>query len=672
MAEFHRIAEVNGEGFMKAEVRAGAADTYAGTVPAGQIGLWCASSSDNSFDNFKAQDIAGPFEADGRWFCNRGQVRADNADNNVVEAYATDGGEDCLVRRGFRGDKFVATFKFKWNADVSPGFLVRWLSPGDYLAIAIGASDGKTRLYKRQDDGTLSTLATAGTALNLTSGTWYEGKVVIDDDPGNSALQQLRFWVDSDRDGNYADETTLITTTAVDDAWSGGYAGLYRTGGSSLQQFDDVQIGYDNNGDGDILDAGDELQVDDDFSTNVITLSYDNNGNLTDDGVLKFGYDAWNRLAQATRRVDAQTVIGTYHYLGNTWRASKVVTNCGPEAVANDGGNTTVNFYYSQRWQILEMRNGSGQASRQFVYGTQYVDEPLLTDVNEDPGTDNYCDPDTDSGDRRYVYAQDRNWNVVALLETDDGAGAAGAVAERYAYTPYGELSVIEGDGSGAIGHLQPTSQIGNTFFHQGLFFDPDVKTYSQRHRMYCALLLCFAQRDVVTRDGAWLKLYADGMSAYGYLRQIPNLLVDPMGLESCCEKKANPCAGTGDAEQKCCACLIYGENRGTPECADKTKHVLCNRQELGKTYPWRRWAGDTGFCAQAASTEWGGGTRSGNYKKCCCGTYPAGEAGEIMTLMMNCDAPCSGETGPDPTSGAEYAVRCGSEPSWLAPPTAP
>ncbi len=72
----------------------------------------------------------------------------------------------------------MATFKFKWNNDVAPGFLVRWLSPGDYLAIAIPASDRKARLYKREADGTLSTLATAGSAISLTSGTWYESKVV--------------------------------------------------------------------------------------------------------------------------------------------------------------------------------------------------------------------------------------------------------------------------------------------------------------------------------------------------------------------------------------------------------------------------------------------------------------------------------------------------------------
>jgi hypothetical protein len=44
-------------------------------------------------------------EVDGRWFCDKGHVRVDDSDNNVLKAYGTDGVEDCIVRRGFRGDK---------------------------------------------------------------------------------------------------------------------------------------------------------------------------------------------------------------------------------------------------------------------------------------------------------------------------------------------------------------------------------------------------------------------------------------------------------------------------------------------------------------------------------------------------------------------------------------
>ncbi|MFH1745577.1 MAG: hypothetical protein ABIG44_00900, partial [Planctomycetota bacterium] len=105
-------------------------------------------------------------------------------------------------------------------------------------------------------------------------------------------------------------------------------------------------------------------------------------------------------------------------------------------------------------------RNGSDQATRQWVWGTQYVDEPLFMDVNSEPTVGNDCDPDVlttseelggSGDDRRFYYQQDRqpltprpprsgvdrpaigeqsshrgvkgNWNVIALTETDDDHG---------------------------------------------------------------------------------------------------------------------------------------------------------------------------------------------------------------------------------------------------------
>jgi hypothetical protein len=160
-----------------------------------------------------------------------------------------------------------------------------------------------------------------------------------------------------------------------------------------------------------------------------------------------------------------------------------VVSHAGVEAVAGDGGNATVHYYYSSGWQILEARNGSNQATRQWVWGTQYVDEPLLMDVNGEPGTNNTCDPDvtdaTSIKDRRYYYQQDRNWNVVALFEADDTQGTAGRCVERYAYTPYGEFLVLKGEGaSGNLGNALAASTVGNPFTHQGLAFDQEKGSY--------------------------------------------------------------------------------------------------------------------------------------------------------------------------------------------------
>jgi RHS repeat-associated protein len=415
--------------------------------------------------------------------------------------------------------------------------------------------------------------------------------------------------------GDYSDEVAQITSTAVDDVWSAGYVGLYRTGGSALQQFDDVKVGYDNDADGDIADAGDDMppltrrvlrsktarrgepglrpsrrvrgQVLDDFSSSIMSLTYDDNGNLTDDGVLRYVYDGWNRLVKAQRYADGDTTtIGEYRYLPDNRRASKVVSHAGVEAVAGDGGNATVHYYYSSRWQILEARNGSNQATRQWVWGTQYVDEPLLMDVNGEAGTNNTCDPDvtdaTSIKDRRYYCQQDRNWNVVALFEADDTQGTAGRCVERYAYTPYGEFLVLKGEGgSGNLGNGLVTSTVGNPFTHQGLSFDQEKGSYQNRHREYATGVQRFAQRDPdaagpaqVKTDTPWMlgqavcergrgcryktiwtgriftvragRGYQDGIGLYQYARSSPTARTDPTGLSTKCGTRWCLCSGTG------------------------------------------------------------------------------------------------------------------------------
>lgn len=170
-----------------------------------------------------------------------------------------------------------------------------------------------------------------------------------------------------------------------------------------------------------------------------------------------------NRLVKVTRRPDAETTVATYEYYGDNRRSEKVVSNCGVEEIANDGGNTTIRYYYggtggtavsAVRWNIFETRNGSNQTACHWIWGTcgtgilpvNYVDEPLLMDLNGDTSQGDDTDADVTAGsedaeannDQRMCYVQDRNWNVVALVATDDGAGGggAGSVIERYVYTP--------------------------------------------------------------------------------------------------------------------------------------------------------------------------------------------------------------------------------------------
>ncbi|MCG3125607.1 MAG: hypothetical protein CHACPFDD_00432 [Phycisphaerae bacterium] len=330
----------NGVAFgIEAEARSGAAHGCAATVPAGQVGLWCSHASANAFDNFKVRDLVGPYEADGRWFSDKAEVQIDDSNNNLLRsssATSTEYYDTCIVRRGFRAGKYVATFRFKWAPGPSPGFLVRWVNPGDWLAVIVKAADSKAWVYKRVNDGILQSPLSSGSTVSLTNGNWYTGKVVVGDDLGNSALQRLRFWIDTDDDGTWSDETALLDTTTVDDDCSAGHAGLFHghIASTAAQDFDDVKIGYDNNADLDLDDGGDSLVINDDFASNATTLSYDDNGSLTDDGIFKFAYDAWNRLVAVKSRYSSgttQTTFATYAYDGANRRTSKLVQNNGVE-----------------------------------------------------------------------------------------------------------------------------------------------------------------------------------------------------------------------------------------------------------------------------------------------------------------------------------------------------
>jgi RHS repeat-associated protein len=299
-----------------------------------------------------------------------------------------------------------------------------------------------------------------------------------------------------------------------------------------------VKVWLDNDGNGN-LDADDDVQVDDDFSSATLTMSYDGNGNLTGDGVYHYVYDAWNRLRKVQRVADGDTTtLAEYQYLPDNRRASKVVSHCGSEAAADDGGNTTVHFYYSNKWQILETRNASGQATRQWVWGTRYVDEVLFMDVNGRPDQENDCDPDvlTDGEqteqseadkDRRYFYHQDRNWNVVALTEYDPNLVTNARVVERYAYTPYGEFLVTAGDaGSGELGAVRLNSYLGNPFVYQGLMLDAESASVQNRFRWLSLPVGRFGQPDPMG--------HADGLNMFTSRRNNALGRADASGLGCC------------------------------------------------------------------------------------------------------------------------------------------
>ncbi|MCC6358374.1 MAG: hypothetical protein IT450_06510 [Phycisphaerales bacterium] len=307
----------------------------------------------------------------------------------------------------------------------------------------------------------------------MSDGNWYNCKLVIGDDPGNSALQQLRFWVDLNNNGSFELGEKVAETTVVDDDWSAGYVGLFRgSDGTNVARFDDFKVGFDNSGpeDNDFDDGGDEIAIDDNFNSAATSLVYDNNGNCTDDGVFKYVYDAWNRLVGAKHRSAANaTTVATYEYSGSHSRMTHVITNTGVENELGDGGERTSVFYYAQG-RLAEERNGSAQLVRAYAWGSGGAGVPagdlLWVELNGDVTIGDDSNPDnaaTGEGsespaDARYFAHADRSGGIAALTEYDTGGTNNGRVVERSIHNTERRIVFMGDLGTGEIGSRSASS----------------------------------------------------------------------------------------------------------------------------------------------------------------------------------------------------------------------
>jgi len=226
------------------------------------------------------------------------------------------------------------------------------------------------------------------------------------------------------------------------------------------------------------------------------SYSYDDNGNLENDGTNSYTYDFENRLI---------TVIGgqnsSYEYDGFGRRISKTV----------DG--ITTYFVYDGD-QVIEERDYNGTLAARYTYGT---------------GIDEVIRMRRDS--QNYYYFADGLGSVTELLN------ANGSVVESYSYDVYG--------------HPNQVSAIGNPYLFTGRRYDTETGLYHYRRRYYDLGIGRFVSRDPVT-EGTLMAmnqlkvrdfpeelqelvktpLYQFGFGHhYLYTRNNPINYVDPYGL---------------------------------------------------------------------------------------------------------------------------------------------
>ncbi len=188
-------------------------------------------------------------------------------------------------------------------------------------------------------------------------------------------------------------------------------------------------------------------------------------------------YDAWNRLV--TVKDGANKVIESV-YDGITRRMLKSVYVSGTL-------DHLRHSYFSDAWQPLEeRRDAATRADQQYVWGLRYIDDLVLRDHDGDTSSATGHLGLNGSGLEERLYClNDSNWNVTSIGDP------AGAIVERYIYTPYGSPTFLT-PSYGA----RSASSYGWHILFGSYSYEPVISWYDIRHRQLPSSLGRWIRRD--------------------------------------------------------------------------------------------------------------------------------------------------------------------------------
>ncbi len=229
-----------------------------------------------------------------------------------------------------------------------------------------------------------------------------------------------------------------------------------------------------------------------------ITPLFDAAGNMTEgpkpgDETTKhlYVYDAWNRLVKV-KNAAGTTTLATYEYDGLDRRIR-----------VEDSSQDNWDYYYNEDWQVIEIREDADpDPLKQYVWHPYYIDALAVR----------FWDQHTTGSQTTHFYTHDANMNVTALLDDN------GSVKERYEYTPYGQVNVLNSTFGAGGGSLYDQEVL-----YTGQRREPISKLHHYRNREYDSSLGRFLTRDPLD--------YVDGLNLYEYVKSGPIIGRDPSGL---------------------------------------------------------------------------------------------------------------------------------------------
>ena len=225
--------------------------------------------------------------------------------------------------------------------------------------------------------------------------------------------------------------------------------------------------------------------------------TYDSNGNMTmDQNDLSYTYNAWNEVV--TVKNSSSTTLETYSYDGFGDR------------ITNTIGSTTTDLYNSTAGQVLE-EAVSGDYTQRYVWSPIYVNSMVLRDTD----TSGEGLTATGSGYSRLWPVADANYNTVAIVAMSDDVAT---VVERYAYEPFGTVTVMSGS---------YVAESGSGYNWVCLFQGGREDTITGDTN--------FGARDLNSGLGTWTSEDPMGFAAgddslYGFENQDPINQTDPVG----------------------------------------------------------------------------------------------------------------------------------------------
>jgi RHS repeat-associated protein len=199
------------------------------------------------------------------------------------------------------------------------------------------------------------------------------------------------------------------------------------------------------------------------------SLTYDSNGNLTNDGNQKYIWDSLNRLAEV--RDSSNNMICDYYYNADNLRVEK-----------HHAGGSKEQFYYNGATVLVET-DGSQNKGREYVNGSQYIDEVILV---ANTSTYNY-------------YMSDLRFCVTGFIDS------SGAVVERARYDGYGKRTLLDPFYATITG-----ANVNQSYGYTGIRHDNESGLQYYRARYFDNYLGRFINRDPIG--------YKDGLNLYrGY-----------------------------------------------------------------------------------------------------------------------------------------------------------